>query len=212
MPPGHAVPPGCGSCDSRCRRDLQAQTPVMSFAPDRWRQGGRAAVSPWRPLPRSRDPPPRAAAHPGAGTPSPGATGSNPRGRPAAPQPRPTGQTHRSRHCCRDSRREARLGPAQPVLLSGGRYHPPAERGRTAGRGRARPERHRLTPRPGTRWGRSRPRSSEPGTSVPTGPVWAQCPGTAGRGDRGQCPGNGWLIGTSGPRYRERRVRGNRSL
>lgn len=37
--------PRCGSCSPRCRRDLQAQAPVMSFAPDRWRQGARAAAS-----------------------------------------------------------------------------------------------------------------------------------------------------------------------
>lgn len=51
--PGCAVPPvprgvprcRCGSCSPLCRRDLQAQAPVMSFAPDRWRQGAREAAS-----------------------------------------------------------------------------------------------------------------------------------------------------------------------
>lgn len=73
--PGCAVPPGCGSCGSRCRCDLQAQAPVMSFTPDRWRQGGRAAAPPRRPLPRSRDPP-------GTRDPRPGSCWDRPAGLP----------------------------------------------------------------------------------------------------------------------------------
>lgn len=38
--------PRCSSCSSRCRCDLEAQAPVMSFAPDRWRQGDREPAPP----------------------------------------------------------------------------------------------------------------------------------------------------------------------